>query len=132
MKAAPQPRAIPDDLPDFNAPKMDMGKARVIIDDTEEYDPGFDPRTLLNTPPVNGRKDSARAAVVERSDGGRMSAAAPWIATLVMSAPLFGVGVVDLMQGPGEHPWAPMMTSAFGLLVLASLYYIATRAGKRD
>jgi GH24 family phage-related lysozyme (muramidase) len=133
VKAAPQARAIPDDLPDFNAPKMDMGKARIIIDDTEEYDPGFDPRTLLNTSPVTGRRDSPRVAVAtERPDGGRMSAAAPWIATLVMSAPLFGVGVVDLMQGPGEHPWAPMMTSAFGLLVLASLYYIATRAGRRD
>lgn len=128
LNPAPQAREIPDELPDFSMPAAARPKSkRIVIDDTEEYDPSLDlhPQTSRVSPRVN--KASASPL-----DSARLVATAPWIATLVVSAPLLGIGVIDLMQGPAEHPWAPMMTSVFGLLVIASIYFIASRSRTRD
>ncbi|MEZ5937463.1 MAG: glycoside hydrolase family protein [Hyphomonadaceae bacterium] len=145
VRPAARVATIPDELPDFDAPRplrtrpeepasspgQPLARApeaadqdadrKVLIDDTEVFDPGRAPEDIFaeavrNEAIVNGR--ATRGEVLVRL--------APWIAIFLISAPLFGVGLFELL-GAGGSKMAPVLVVVFGLLLAASVYFLATR-----
>jgi GH24 family phage-related lysozyme (muramidase) len=161
-KAAQQPAAEPvkpvvkapvvlEDLPDFDAPppkaaatkatvqpaaiRQDVQRSRKFIDDTETFDPGRDPSEIFaeavkTEKAVNGRGPSML--------NGKMASFVPWIAIAILSVLGLAVGLTQTFRAPDPNNAASTLQGAstvfavFGLLLVMSIYFLATRARDTD
>lgn len=143
-RQAPPARSAPvviDAMPDFDAPPAAMNGAaaphrRPFIDDTETFDPGRDPAQLY--------ADAVRAEQIAMNRkpgirlGGSMGRLAPWFAVLVLSSLGLAVALVDMFTARGAEAVSGPLTGAstvfavFGLMLVMSVYFLATRSRDLD
>jgi hypothetical protein len=111
-------------------------RSRPLIDDTETFDPGRDPAVIFaeaerTSKVVNGRAQSLGYINTQ------LVALAPWIAILVLSVIGLAIGLVDTFKVEAGRVSsiarsAPTVLALFGMLVVMSIYFLATRSSRND
>ncbi len=109
---------------------------RRLIDDTEMFDPGRDPADIFAEAERNDRivQDRSRRLGIVNT---QLVALAPWIAILVLSVVGLAIGLVDTFKVDagrvaGVARGAPTVLAVFGMLVVMSVYFLATRGSSND
>lgn len=127
---------ILEGLPDFDAPKVatkaePASRKRAFIDDTETFDPGRDPTEIFNEAVQTEQKVNGRGAFPMLN--GAALRFAPWIAILILSGLGIAVGMSEAFRsadslGGNRVQIASTVFAVFGLMLVMSIYFIATRA----
>lgn len=155
----PQPEAkktapvVLEGLPDFDALAQKQAvkvqpaavtpsrNGKTFIDDTEMFDPGRDASSIFEEAV---RKEKIVNGTIGKGAGvlpplnGRMSRFLPWIAILILSGLGLAVGVAEALRAPDPNnavvtlQGASTVFAVFGLLLVMSVYFLATRARDRD
>lgn len=139
-KPAPAAKAQPvviDGMPDFDAPAAKvLTNRRPLIDDTETFDPGRDPAQLFEEGVRNEKIANGHAPSVRLDT--RLAKLAPWLVVLVLSGLGLAVALVDMFTARGGEAINGAMTGAstvfavFGLMLVMSVYFLATRSRDLD
>lgn len=120
----PPPQAIPEDLPDFDAPSPPNAlrtARRLFIDDTDVYSPGPQPSSK--------RTDLPRAAPPPMSPGG---ASLAYVAFILLGLALSAAGLAALTpEAAADNPGAPLaarpVIAAGVVMGVAGIYCLAVR-----
>lgn len=109
---------------------------RPLIDDTETFDPGRDPAVMFAEAEQNAKivQDRVRRMGLINT---QLAVLAPWIAILVLSVIGLAIGLVDTFnvdagRVSGIQQGAPTVLALFGMLVIMSIYFLATRSSRND
>jgi len=128
---------IPEDLPAFDAPTQRTPASRAasngrkLIDDTEMFDPGRDPADMFAEGERKAKIVNGRARTMGPVSG-RLAIMIPWIAILILSVLLFGIGLTEAFKDAVDGPQgaASMVLALSGMMMVMSAYFLFTRASE--
>ncbi|MDZ4759953.1 MAG: lysozyme [Alphaproteobacteria bacterium] len=127
-----QPVTVREGLPDFDArPTRPARAPRILIDDTELYDPGRDPAELFSDAEKIARSVNGERMHFIPAARSRLVHLGPWIAILLLSILGLGVGLVENFRSgspSGAMAGAPTVLAVFGLLLMMSVYFLWSRS----